>query len=470
MPNPLKAYIAGLVCTSAIALVATSLLIPIEPRIAPVGVSLAPGSGPGPLVGIALWTVITLVLGALPVQLPNGTSVTVATVPLVATMILGGPTAAGWVALVGATELRELRGDVPWYGTLSNHAGIVLPAIVGGLIVALVRLAFGGAAGGFFGDFVGAVIGASVYFGLNLVLASGLIALRTGARLGAVIRSDAELYTNMATLAPLAWLMAQMYSVVWWASLLFALPLYTTRVAYHRFVEMREMFTQTIGALAEAVDARDPYTSEHSRRVMTMSVDIGRVRRVSASGLEALEWGGLLHDVGKIGVRDAVLLKPDKLTRDERAEMNAHPVTGANIIAPVTKLAPVVPLIRHHHEWFNGSGYPDRLVGTDIPELARILAVADAFEAMTAQRPYRMTPLTPAEALAELRRYSGIQFDPQMVEAFARTNWAEGVADPGRPNDPKPVPLIREVAGRMTAAATSGASSPEPGSVPAENT
>jgi HD-GYP domain-containing protein (c-di-GMP phosphodiesterase class II) len=258
-----------------------------------------------------------------------------------------------------------------------------------------------------------------------------------------------------------------MYLVAWWASILFAFPLYTTRVAYHRFVEMREMFTQTIGALAEAVDARDPFTSKHSRNVMTMSVDIGQAMRVSSDGLEALEWGGLLHDVGKIGVRDAVLLKPDRLTREERAEMNAHPVTGWNIIRPVTKLAPILPLIRHHHEWFNGSGYPDRLVGTDIPELARILAVADAFEAMTAARPYRMTPLTPEEALAELRRYAGIQFDPQMVEAFARTEWVHGVADPGRPNEARPAPLIREVADRMTAAAGTGA--PETGATPAEH-
>ena len=465
MSNPLKAYVAGLVCISAIALVATSLLIPVEARIAPVGVALPAGSGT--LAGVALWTVMTLLLAALPVQLPSGVVVAVATAPIVAAMILGGPTAAGWVALIGATEMRELRGDVPWYGTLANHAGIVLPAIAGGLVVASVRQLIGGPAGSPFEDFVGAVLGGAVYFVLNLLLASALVALRTGERLRAVLRADSGVYTNMATFAPLAWLMAQMYLVVWWASLLFAIPLYTTRVAWHRFVEMREMFTQTIGALAEAVDARDPFTSAHSRNVMTMSVDIGRAMRVSAANLEALEWGGLLHDVGKIGVRDAVLLKPDRLTRDERAEMNAHPTKGAAIIASVTRLTPVVPLIRHHHEWFNGSGYPDRLVGTDIPELARILAVADAFEAMTAQRPYRMTPLTPAAALGELRRYAGIQFDPQMVEAFARTAWVVGVADPGRPNDPKPVPLIREVADRMTVAA--GAGSPEPGATPVEN-
>ena len=112
--------------------------------------------------------------------------------------------------------------------------------------------------------------------------------------------------------------------------------------------------------------------------------------------------------------------------------MNAHPVLGAQIIAPVTKLAPELPIIRHHHEWYNGSGYPDRLIGDEIPKLARILHVADAFEAMTAQRPYRMTPLTSEQALPELRKFAGIQFDPMVVDAFVRTSWVEGVSDPGR--------------------------------------
>jgi len=467
--NLLKAYVAGLVSISAIALVATSLLIPIWPRIVPIGLGsqLDVQTAVGTWVGVALWTAITLLLQALPVRLPSGMVVTVATAPVVAAMILGGPTAAGWVGLVGATEVRELRGDVPWYGTLANHAGIVLPAIAGGLVVAFARPRLLGIADVNLADFAGAVLGGVVYFALNLIISSTIVAVRTGARLSAVLRGDSALYANLLTLAPLAWLMAQMYLVAWWASLLFALPLYTTRVAWRRFVEMREMFTQTIGALSEAVDARDTFTSMHSRRVMLMAVDIGRARRMSPAALEALEWGGLLHDVGKIGVKDAVLLKADRLTREERAEMNAHPVMGANIIAQVTKLAPVVPLIRHHHEWFNGSGYPDRLVGMEIPELARILAVGDAFEAMTAQRPYRMTPLTAAEALAELRRYAGIQFDPQMVEAFARTEWVRGVADPGRPNETHPVPLLREVADRMTAAAGTGSS--EPGTTPAEN-
>jgi putative nucleotidyltransferase with HDIG domain len=225
---------------------------------------------------------------------------------------------------------------------------------------------------------------------------------------------------------------------------------------------MREMFTQTISSLAQAVDKRDKFTSGHSLRVKEISVDIGREMRVGEAELEALEWGGLLHDVGKIGVPDAVLLKQERLTRDERMIMNAHPVLGAEIIAPVAKLAPELPIIRHHHEWYNGSGYPDRLIGDEIPKLARILHVADAFEAMTASRPYRMTPLTPEQALGELRKFAGIQFDPQVVDAFVRTRWVDGVSDPGRTAEPRPIPLIAQAASRMTQAAAHTDAPPTP--------
>ena len=112
--------------------------------------------------------------------------------------------------------------------------------------------------------------------------------------------------------------------------------------------------------------------------------------------------------------------------------MNSHPVKGAEIIQQVRKLAPELPIIRHHHEWFNGSGYPDRLIGDEIPKLARILHVADAFEAMTAARPYRMTPLTAEQALAELRKFAGVQFDPEVVDAFVKTAWVAGVNLEGR--------------------------------------
>jgi hypothetical protein len=457
MSRSLKLYIAGLVSLSAIALVLTSFVFSLDPdRILGMRPQIAilfdAQAGPtvaSTLGGVAFWTLITLFAGALPVRMPRGTLVSVAIAPIVAAMALGGPTAAGWVALIGTTELRELRGRVPWYGTAANHAGVVLPAIVGSLVYEAIRASGEGPPV----SLLATVAGAVVLFALNFGVTSWMVALRTRQQFGLVLSGDsAGIAANALALAPLAWLMAQMYSVGWWASLLFAVPLYTTRVAYNRFVEMREMFTQTIGALAEAVDKRDPFTSKHSHRVKQIAVDIGKEMRVGSSELEALEWGGLLHDVGKIGVPDNVLLKTDRLTRDERMTMNAHPVLGAQIIAPVTKLAPELPIIRHHHEWYNGSGYPDRLIGDEIPKLARILHVADAFEAMTAQRPYRMTPLTPEQALGELRKFAGIQFDPAVVDAFVRTDWVHGVSDPGRREEPRQIPLIAHAANRMTQA------------------
>jgi HD-GYP domain-containing protein (c-di-GMP phosphodiesterase class II) len=241
---------------------------------------------------------------------------------------------------------------------------------------------------------------------------------------------------SLAGLAPLAWLMAAMYVVAGPIGILpFAVPLYATRVGYKKVVEIRDMFTQTVRSLAGAIDAKDPFTAGHSERVQLIAKDLGQELQCSEDELEALEWGGLLHDVGKIGIPDVILLKTGSLTKEERMVMNAHPVKGEEILKPVEKLAPELPIIRHHHEWFNGSGYPDRLVGHSIPRLARIMHVADSFEAMTAARPYRLTPLTQAQAIDELHKFTGIQFDPEVVAAFDRLiaqkpEWA-------KPNIPK---------------------------------
>lgn len=444
MSRFLALFIAGLVAMSAIALVAASLLYGFDSRIS---IPAGPDQGVDIALGLLFWIVVTLVTSALPVKVPGGVMIAVAVAPCLAAMNLGGPAAAGWVALIGSTELRELRGEIPWYGSLSNHAGIVLPAVVGGVVLkALVPDPANP-----FVDLLGTALAAAVYSALNLFIASIIAALRARTPIRDVLRTgDRGVTFSFVALAPLAWLMTQTYERVgWWTTALYALPLYSIRLANERLVEMREMFTQTIGALAEAVDKRDPFTARHSLRVKEIASDIGRVMRLNSGEMEALEWGGLLHDVGKIGVPDYVLLKPDRLTREERQLMNSHPVLGAQIIAPVTKLAPELPIIRHHHEWYNGSGYPDRLLGLEIPKLARVLHVADAFEAMTAARPYRMKPLTTEQALGELRKFAGIQFDPEIVDAFVKTGWVDGVPDPGRAIEPRPVPMLATAAGLM---------------------
>ncbi len=450
MNRSLKAYIAGLVAVCALALAVTSLVIPVDQSIR---LGVFDDVSMDVAAGIAFWTAITILASAMPVEMPRGSIISTSIAPLVVVLSLGGPAAAGWVALLGTTDLREVRREIPWYGTLANHAGLALPAILGGLASSAISSSLASPAM----SFASAALGATVFFVANLIIASLVLSLRGGQNLIEIVRGDTPTFVGtFLALVPLAWLMSQVYvlpGVGWWAILLVILPVYLIRLSLGRYIEMREMFTQTVRSLAGAVDARDAFTAGHSRRVQQISVDIGRVLRLSESDLEALEWGGLLHDIGKIGVRDDVLNKPDKLTKEERALMNAHPVIGANIIAPVTKLAPELPLIRHHHEWFNGSGYPDRLIGDEIPKLARVLHVADAFEAMTAARPYRMTPLTNDQAMDELRRFAGIQFDPAMVDAFARTHWAAGASDPGRPSELRPpVPLLAQAASRMAQA------------------
>ena len=380
----------------------------------------------GGLTGLAFWLVIVALGSSSSVRMPGGTLVDVGIAPLLAAAILGGPAVAAVAGVIGVLELRELRGlipgaagGVPWYGTLYNHASVVIPAVIASQLYAV-----------FVGeDFQAtaftlvAVIGVGVlHFTLNNTLTAAAIAVREDRPMKAVLSSNVRQFgISLAGLAPLAWLMASMYVVAGPIGILpFAVPLLATRNGYKKVVEIRDMFTQTVKSLASAVDAKDVYTAGHSVRVQLIAKDLGAEMRRSEAELEALEWGGLLHDIGKIGIPDAILLKQGALTKEERVAMNQHPVKGEEILRPVVKLAPELPIIRHHHEWFNGSGYPDRLVGHQIPLLARIMHVADSFEAMTAARPYRMTPLTEEQAIGELHKFSGVQFDPEIVAAFER--------------------------------------------------
>ncbi len=191
--------------------------------------------------------------------------------------------------------------------------------------------------------------------------------------------------------------------------------------------ELRNAYVQTIGALAEAVDAKDSYTRGHSERVGVYASKIARQLGHPKEFIERVYIAGLLHDVGKIGVRDAVITKPDRLTTEEYDEIKAHPEIGARILEPVEFLADIVPCVRHHHEWYDGSdrGYPDRLRAERIPLPSRIILVADTAEAMTSDRPYRKG--LPLDAVySELRKYSGSQFDPQCVDAMLRLLDREG--------------------------------------------
>lgn len=192
--------------------------------------------------------------------------------------------------------------------------------------------------------------------------------------------------------------------------------------------ELRTAYVQTIRALAEAVDAKDAYTRGHSERVGVYASKLAReLGGFPKEFIERVYIAGLLHDVGKIGVRDAVITKPEPLTPEEYQEIKRHPEIGAKILEPVTFLSDVVSCVRHHHEWYDGSdlGYPKRLRRDEIPLPSRIILVADTVEAMTSDRPYRKgMPLE--RVVAELNQFSGSQFDPRIVVAFLRLLEREG--------------------------------------------
>jgi len=172
-------------------------------------------------------------------------------------------------------------------------------------------------------------------------------------------------------------------------------------------------------ALSATVEAKDPYTYGHSKRVAAISEIMGKAIGLSRKRLADLNAAGLLHDIGKVGVSDSILIKPDKPTEDEWKLIRKHCAEGAKIVGYVRELTALVPMIRHHHEWYDGTGYPDGLKGEDIPVAARILAIADAYDTMTTARTYRHV-VSQEEALEELRRCSRTQFDPELVEALSR--------------------------------------------------
>jgi HD-GYP domain-containing protein (c-di-GMP phosphodiesterase class II) len=181
--------------------------------------------------------------------------------------------------------------------------------------------------------------------------------------------------------------------------------------------KQRDLFLNTITILAQAVEMRDEYTGGHTARVTSYSLMLAETLQVSAEDLERIQIGTPLHDIGKIGVSDAILCKPDRLTPEEYELMKLHTVKGDEILATIPDLESVRPIVRSHHERWDGRGYPDGLRGEQIPRLARIVAVADTFDAMTSDRPYRKG--LPAEvAFAEIEKQSGLQFDPECARAF----------------------------------------------------
>lgn len=181
--------------------------------------------------------------------------------------------------------------------------------------------------------------------------------------------------------------------------------------------ELERAYLDTIGILRQTVEAKDPYTRGHSDRVSEYSVLIGKKLGLDEKTLHILKIGGLFHDIGKIGIPDSILLKESKLSDEEYSQIKNHPMIGMHMLGDAAIFTDILPIVKHHHERYDGRGYPSQLVGDDIPYVARIAAVADTFDAMTSKRSYRDS--LPIDVVrAEIERCSGTQFDPNIAKVF----------------------------------------------------
>jgi putative nucleotidyltransferase with HDIG domain len=185
------------------------------------------------------------------------------------------------------------------------------------------------------------------------------------------------------------------------------------------YQELEEMFFQTAESLADAIEKRDPYTGGHTQRVTSYSLAIAHYLQLNPSEKRCLKLAAVLHDVGKIGIEDEILRKPEPLSPEEYNTIKLHTKMGAEILDHIRQLKDIIPGVKYHHEQMNGKGYPDGLKGEEMPIIAKIVAVADTYDAMTTNRPYRKA-LSKKEAIGELKRCSGAQFDSEVVEAFVK--------------------------------------------------
>lgn len=258
-----------------------------------------------------------------------------------------------------------------------------------------------------------------VYYLVNTSAISVVVALRARKRILQIWRQNyLWTFTHIFAFIPIAAIIALVYVASGpWTLLLFIIPIFLARYTFKVYIEMKEAHINTVAALTSAIDANDPYTHGHSYRVSRYALRLGRALGLSSRDLEILEYGALLHDIGKIAIEHEILLKKERLSDQEFLTLKQHPTIGADIVENLKFLREAALLVRYHHEQPNGRGYPEGLKGDAIPIGARIILVSDAFDAMTSDRPYRKG--LPIERVVEqFTKYRGEQFDREISDVL----------------------------------------------------
>lgn len=372
------------------------------------------------------WTLLFFVLlqvGAevLRVSLPRGHgNVSVGFALDLAMIIIFGPAAAAWASFVSVALLFVVeRRWAGWYRVLFN--ALLFPLVVG--LSGHVYLALGGQPGTVRlpGDLLPLFACLAAYLLLNVLLVTIVVALSQKISFrGSFLTNMLWALPNYLALAPLGLLLAALYlNIGIGGVLLLAVPLLLARHTFLLYIRMREQHLGTIRALVRAMEAKDSYTRGHSERVAEYSVQIGQELRLREDTLEKLEAVALLHDIGKIGIPEPILNKPGRFTPEEFDVMRCHPAVGAEIVKNIQFVSAYADVVRYHHERLDGSGYPNGRTGEEICLATRIVAVADAFDAMTSGRPYQ-PPKPVRKAVQELELCCGTQFCHEVTAALVR--------------------------------------------------
>ncbi len=397
----------GLVVLVTAALVARAPLMP------PTGLA-------HPLVDLVVLQLLFLACDSSPTPLASRqTSWSPSSSATLAAVVLLGPVAA---ALVGAVALLSLRRERGVADRLFNGAMHALTGLIAGKVYLALHGEVGLPQASYFPKIVLPFAAAAAAHVLaNHALIWGVYRLNRGPgmlRREALESSLPLLLVSDFGYASLGLVIASLWAVMdAFAAVIVLVPLFVARWAMGQFAEQQRAYAATMNALCQAVETKDFYTRGHGDRVSRGAGMVARKIRMSSDRTEAIMFAGMLHDVGKLGVPTQVLQKDGPLTEDEFAAIQLHPMRGLEIVREIGFLNEALAGIMHHHERIDGRGYPMGFAGHEIPEFARVIAVADAFDSMTSTRSYRAAK-TISQAVGELRRGAGTQFDPLIVEAF----------------------------------------------------
>ncbi|GLY73085.1 metal-dependent phosphohydrolase [Actinoallomurus iriomotensis] len=352
-----------------------------------------------------------------------------------ASVVLLGPAGA---AIVGASAIVAWRRDMGIVKRLFNGAQFALSGYLAGVVYSAAGGTTGKPTNGSFPDIIAPYLAAVVtYVAVNLALIGVVLVLTKTAPLwGFRWRPIGNLAAGQLSYGMFGLLIAAPWGLIGpFSAVLVLMPMLLARWAFQQTSDQQQAHAATIAALCQAVETKDYYTRGHSERVSRGSGMIAQAIGMRPERVGAIRYAGMLHDVGKLGVPTKVLQKAGDLTEEEFAAIQLHPMRGLEIVREIGFLDEALAGIMHHHERMDGKGYPMGLAGAEIPEFARVISVADAFDSMTSTRSYRPARSI-EEGIAELRRSAGSHFDPELVEAFIAAIERHGWTQP----DPVPPP------------------------------